>query len=471
MTTAINTLSHKMQRAAAGSLIDMALGYAAKDRQKAYLQMVDWARQFWGDGLPEESYDKARAALSDPDNKWVRYIDRVLDETDPHVARVTALNLGFEAFLRGTRSIRKNRELYQCNIPWLILFDPTSACNMHCEGCWAGTYGGRSNLSFEDMDKILTQGKELGVYLYMLTGGEPLVRKADIIRLAEKHSDAEFAIYTNSTLIDEAFCNQLTRLGNIIPMLSIEGTPETNDARRGGGHYAAVMRAMDLLKQHGIPFGTSICYTRANVEAVTSDSFLEMIAEKGARFGFYFHYMPVGSDAAPGLLPTVEQREYMIRRIRYLRSKDSPIAFFPMDFQNDGQYVGGCIAGGRNYFHINSAGDAEPCVFIHYSNANIHDSSLLEILRSPLFMAYREGQPFNQNHLRPCPMLENPQLLEEMVHRTGAHNTDLASPESVEHLCAKCRQYAADWQEAADRLWPALEKPARGYQNYKQADA
>ena len=133
--------------------------------------------------------------------------------------------------------------------------------------------------------------------------------------------------------------------------------------------------------------------------------------------------------------------------------------------------MGGCIAGGRNYFHINSAGDAEPCVFIHYSNANIHDSSLLEILRSPLFMAYREGQPFNQNHLRPCPMLENPQLLEEMVHRTGAHNTDLASPESVEHLCAKCRQYAADWQEAADRLWPALEKPARGYQNYKQADA
>ena len=51
-------------------------------------------------------------------------------------------------------------------------------------------------------------------------------------------------------------------------------------------------------------------------------------------------------------------------------------------------------AGGRNYFHINSAGDAEPCVFIHYSNANIHDSSILEILQSPLFMAYHNGQPF-----------------------------------------------------------------------------
>ena len=78
----------------------------------------------------------------------------------------------------------------------------------------------------------------------------------------------------------------------------------------------------------------------------------------------------------------------------------------------------------RNYFHINSAGDAEPCVFIHYSNTNIHDNSILEMLQSPLFTAYHDGQPFNHNHLRPCPMLENPELLQKMVHETGAHSTD-----------------------------------------------
>ena len=119
-----------------------------------------------------------------------------------------ALNLGYEAFFRGTKTIRENRVKYQCNIPWLILFDPTSACNMHCVGCWAGEYGHKNNLSFEDMDKIITQGKELGVYLYMLTGGEPLVRKKDILKLAEKHNDVQFAIYTNSTLIDEPFCKE-----------------------------------------------------------------------------------------------------------------------------------------------------------------------------------------------------------------------------------------------------------------------
>ena len=143
-------------------------------------------------------------------------------------------------------------------------------------------------------------------------------------------------------------------------------------------------------KKYGILFGTSICYTRHNVEAVTSDEFLKMIADKGARFGFYFHYMPVGNNAAPELMPTMEQRKYMIERIRYVRSSKSDIEFYPMDFQNDGEFVGGCIAGGRNYFHINSAGDAEPCVFIHYSNTNIHDNSILEVLQSPLFMAYHD---------------------------------------------------------------------------------
>jgi MoaA/NifB/PqqE/SkfB family radical SAM enzyme len=377
------------------------------------------------------------------------------------------MNVGFEAFFRGTKTIRRNRQIYNCNIPWLILFDPTSACNMHCKGCWSGTYGRKYNMSFEDMDKIVTQGKELGVYLYMMTGGEPLVRKADIIRLAEKHRDVEFAMYTNSTLIDEDFCKEVVRLGNLTFFLSIEGTPETNDSRRGDGHYEAVMKAMDLLKKYGIIFGTSICYTRANIEAVTSDEFFHMLSDKGARFGFYFHYMPVGNNAAPELMPTVEQRKYMIERIRKVRSAESDIDFYPMDFQNDGEYVGGCIAGGRNYFHINSAGDAEPCVFIHYSNANIHDQSILEILQSPLFMAYHEGQPFNKNHLRPCPMLENPELLQDMVHRSGAHSTDLESPEPVEHLCEKCKPYAEEWKADAEAIWNSKEHKERAYENYK----
>ena len=438
------------------------------DRTKVYLRLADLAEKFFKGKFPDGVMDSVRKAILDPNNRWFNYIDSIIAETNPNFAKMTLLNLGYEAFLRGTKLTRENRKKYQCNIPWLILFDPTDACNMHCAGCWSGTYGHKNNMTFEDMDKIITQGKELGIYVYIMTGGEPMVRKKDILKLIEKHHDCYFAAFTNSTLIDEELCQELERLGNMTFFLSIEGTPDTNDARRGDGHYEAVMNAMDLLKKHGILFGTSICYTRENVEAVTNDDFIRLISEKGARFGFYFHYMPIGNNAVPELLPTVEQRKYMIDRIRYIRSEDCDIDFFPMDFQNDGEKVGGCIAGGRNYFHINAHGDAEPCVFIHFSNTNIHENSILEMLQSPLFMEYHKGQPFNRNHLRPCPMLENPDLLRGMVERSGAHGTNAESEETADHLCSKCDAYAKEWAPIADKIWAEQFHIKKAYVNYSE---
>ncbi len=470
MASVVKELTHAAERAAIGAFVDKFIKDLnnAEDRRQAYLKIVDLAEKFYGKAATKEKLNAVRSAILDPNNKWFNMIDRIMKEADPHFAKITMLNLGYEAFLRGTKTIRANREKYNCNIPWLILFDPTMACNMHCAGCWSGTYGHKSNLSYEDMDKIVSQGKELGTYLYMMTGGEPTVRMKDILKLAEKHNDCYFALYSNSTLINEELCEKLVKLGNITFMLSIEGTPETNDARRGDGHYEAVMKAMDLLHKYGIIFGTSICYTRDNIEAVTDEKFLRFIAEKGARFGFYFHYMPVGNNAVPELMPTPEQRVAMIKKIRDYRKPDCNIDFFPMDFQNDGEFVGGCIAGGRNYFHINANGDAEPCVFIHFSDTNIHNNSILEMLQSPLFKAYHEGQPFNRNHLRPCPMLENPDLLREMVKKTGAHGTNQESEESVEHLCAKCDDYAKSWKPYAEKEWEEETHKKPSYENYSK---
>src|SRR5690606_17314212 len=116
-----------------------------------------------------------------------------------------------------------------------------------------------------------------------------------------------------------------------------------------------------------------------------------------------------------------------------------------------GEYVNGCIAGGRNYLHINANGDIEPCAFIHYSDTNIHEKTLLDALQAPLFTQYRLNQPFNDNHLRPCPLLDNKYALAEMVDKSGAHSTDLQHPEDVHSLCAKCADAADRWAVVADR--------------------
>ncbi len=465
----MSELGHSVGRAAAQALLNHFYDNLADpfERTRTLMKIADIVPYFFKEMTPEKM-EVFKTGIQDPDNRYMKLLGTILDDADPEYAKKFIMALGYEAGLRGTKKIRKNREICGCNIPWLILFDPTMACNMHCIGCWSGTYGHKIALSYEDMDRIVTEGKELGVHIYMLTGGEPLVRKDDLLSLCEKHSDCFFAVYTNSTLITEELCQRVRELGNITFLLSIEGTPETNDARRGEGHYDAVMRAMDLLKKHGIIFGISVCYTRDNIEAVTSDDFFRLVASRGAHFGLYFHYMPVGNNAVPGLMAAPEQRRAMIDRIRFVRSAQCDLPFYPMDFQNDGEFVGGCIAGGRNYFHINSNGDAEPCVFIHFSDSNIKDKSILEILQSPLFREYHKGQPFNRNHLRPCPLLENPELLRGMIERTGAHQTNLESPETVEHLCAKCDAYAEAWAPAAAEYWNSHEHKQRGYENYSK---
>ena len=461
-------VKHKVERAAFGAAIDGILKYVNKDeedREKAFLKLVDLSEKFMGNTFSKESYDAARRMIREPDSKWMQYVNRILNEVDPHVIKMSALDYGFEAAFCGKKEINEMRVKHQCNIPWLILMDPTSACNLHCTGCWAAEYGHKLNLSLETIDDIVTQGKKLGTYMYIYTGGEPMVRKKDIITICERHPDCEFLSFTNGTLIDEEFCQEMLRVKNFVPAISLEGFETANDGRRGPGVFEKVKHAMQLLKAHNLPFGISTCYTSANYKDITSEEFYDMIIEAGALFIWFFHYMPVGNDAAPELMPNPEQRKAVYERIRAFRSS-KPI--FSLDFQNDAEYIGGCIAGGRYYLHINAAGDVDPCVFIHFSNANIKECTLLEALKSPIFMEYHKGQPFNKNMLRPCPMLENPELLQKMVHETGAHSTDVEEAEPVEHLCGKCEAYACEWKKTADKLWEEHPYHQKGYTNFKK---
>ena len=392
--------------------------------------------------------------MSGPDKNVYQLVMRALNQLDPDVLDNVLMNFYFNVNVKGWAKQNELRAKYQCNIPWAILLDPTSACNLHCKGCWAADYGNRLNLSYEDIDSIIEQGKELGVYMYIYTGGEPLVRKDDLIKLCEKHDDCIFLCFTNATLIDEQFCHDLLRVKNFIPAISQEGSKETTDFRRSVGVsysvYDKIEHGMNLLKEYGLPFGISCCYTSENYEAVSSPEYIDQLIDWGALFVWYFHYMPVGSDANIELMVTPEQREEMYHKVREYRVTK---AIFPMDFQNDGQYVQGCIAGGRRYLHINANGDMDPCVFIHFSDTNIHEHTLLEGLQAPLFMAYHDGQPFNDNMLRPCPMLENPQDLRDMIKRTGAHSSNLEGDETVELLCSRCDKYAKEWKPTADKLW------------------
>ena len=427
-----------------------AYRYLDKDPEKNIPKLMDYVDKL----MPGEEFASQRLAIrkiiQQPDSNWYKLLRSLWTDIDGQVRKAIFNNFIINSNFEWGPISKEYRDKYGCSIPWAILMDPTSACNLHCTGCWAAEYGDRLNLSFDTLDSIIEQGKIMGVHFYLFSGGEPLARKTDIIALCNKHSDCQFLAFTNGTLIDEQFASEMLRVKNFIPAISVEGFEKDTDFRRGEGTFRKVQNAMAILKEKKLPFGISCCYTSRNVDMIGSEEYFDQMIDWGAKFCWFFTYMPIGKEAVPELMASAEQRAFMYRQVRKFR-ETKPL--FTMDFWNDGEFVGGCVAGGRSYLHINANGDIEPCAFIHYADSNIHNKTLLEALQSPLFMEYHNGQPFNQNHLRPCPLLDNPNRIVEMVERSGAHSTDFQSPEDVRDLSAKCKQKAECWAAQAEYLW------------------
>jgi len=436
-------------------LLSRAYDYMEKDPDKNIPKLVEIARKMDGNGAISKELNAVEKILDDKDGNWYKLLRSCWTDIDPAVFKRLFTNLVVNSCMTGNPRRWELMEKYDCNIPWSILMDPTSACNLHCTGCWAAEYGNKLNLTFDELDSIIEQGKALGIYFYLYTGGEPTMRKKDLIALASKHNDCVFMPFTNGTMIDDDFAEEMLRVGNIVPAISVEGFEEDTDFRRGKGTYRRIVHAMEVLKAHRLPFGTSLCYTSQNYEEIGSEAWFDQLVDWGAKFSWIFTYIPVGNAAVPELMATAEQRAFMYHRVREFR-KTKPI--FTMDFWNDGEFVGGCIAGGRSFLHINANGDIEPCGFIHYSNCNIRNVTLLEGLCSPLFRAYRRGQPFNENQLRPCPLLDNPEKLVQLIQESGARSTDLEAPEDVLDLVEKTKPAAEKWAVKSQELWDASQK-------------
>ena len=192
------TVKEKAQRAGASVVIDRLLKYVKKDPEKNLVTLVDKAQSLVGNIFPSQNFDKFREGAKDPDNVWRKLAINIIDDVDHDVIKKMLLALGLGAGVNGTKAVRENREKYKCNIPWVILLDPTSACNRKCKGCWSAEYGHRQSLSNEELESIVSQGVEMGTHFYMFTGGEPLLRKNDIIDSFEVECESMESIHNHS---------------------------------------------------------------------------------------------------------------------------------------------------------------------------------------------------------------------------------------------------------------------------------
>lgn len=348
------------------------------------------------------------------------FIQDILKNTNKNCLSKFFANFVGNATWYGIPKREKQGEKYDTKIPYTILISPSMRCNLRCTGCYAANYSKKDDIPFEEVDRLVKEARDLGIYYIIILGGEPFFNEY-MLDIYEKYNDVFFTPFTNGTLFDEKLADRLAKLGNVMPMFSLEGFKEQTEGRRGEGVFDAVMKGMDLLREKGIPFGVSSATSRHNVDVVTSDKFIDMIIKKGARLIWYFMFMPVGDEPVKDmdLMLTPEQRLKLGKRTREIRMTKE---IFPIDFFNDAPYVGGCIAG-KYYCHINSKEDVEPCIFSHFSTDNVKGRPLIEVFQSPYFKELRKRQPYNKNLLMPCPMIDNPNQIREIVKVTGAKPT------------------------------------------------
>ncbi|HEY3309917.1 MAG TPA: radical SAM protein [Desulfuromonadaceae bacterium] len=403
--------------------------------------------------IPKKQYYKDRIrwirGLIRDNHPSIEFPRRILRDLHPNQRDKWITNLLINHLLSGTNKRKLWEEQEGYYPPSTVVISPTMKCNLNCYGCYAGDYHKDLELSLDEIDSVLMQMKEMGVYFIVISGGEPFFKK-EIFDIFKKHSDMAFLVFTHGGLIEEKLVERLVEVGNVMPAFSLEGYAKETDQRRGAGHFDKVMRAMDLLREAGLSFCGSFTQTTLNSDVITDGNYIDMLVEKGCFALWLFSYVPVGRSPELALMPTPEQRDLMRRSTMNFRAT-KPMLF--IDFWNDGPIISGCLAGGRKYFHVNANGDVEPCVFCHFAVDNIRRTSIKEALRSPLFLKIRQKQGQNDNLLRPCMLIDHPEVGREMFLSEGARATHEGAEDIFSGLASAMDEYSEKYGEIADLAW------------------
>jgi MoaA/NifB/PqqE/SkfB family radical SAM enzyme len=308
---------------------------------------------------------------------------------------------------------RDKSEKSGTHIPPFLIASIASQCNLHCAGCYARTGGYcddeklDNEMTTERWGELFVQAEKLGISFILLAGGEPLMR-CDVLHEAGEYSNIVFPVFTNGTLIDDGYLELFDKHRNLIPVLSIEGGETVTDARRGHGVAIRLRHAANALHSKDILYGVSITVTSDNAEAVTSPEFISELQESACGIVFFVEYVPV-DEKSDGLVISVAQRDEQALRVSRLKDKYRDIVF--ISFPGDEKYLGGCLAAGRGFFHINAVGNAEPCPFSPYSDVNLKEHSLLEAINSPLFFRIKSQDILEMKHSGGCVLFENRSLI------------------------------------------------------------
>ena len=318
--------------------------------------------------------------------------------------------------------IRRRYERTGLHVPVFLIASITERCNLHCKGCYARGCGFCSDapkdtpLTAKDWGRIFSEAEELGISFVILAGGEPLLNR-EVISTAAKEKNLIFPVFTNGTLFDTDMAELFVRSRNLFPVFSIEGGRSATDERRGSGVFEKASSAAEYFHANGVLFGAAITVSKENIREVTSDAFFEGLSGAGTAAAFFIEYTASG-EKDQGLEPDAEDRLYLAERLSYARGRFRSL--WVLSFPGDEEFMGGCLAAGIGFFHINPFGAAEPCPFSPFSDRSLKTCSLKEALESPFFSRISASELTAVSHDGGCALSKRKEETMSLLEGEGA---------------------------------------------------
>ena len=348
---------------------------------------------------------------------YFRLASRLLLEPDKRLLAKAAWTLG----VRGLWSVHKHKQRLKRGdfFPPFLYLSVINSCNLRCQGCWVDVGAKQHRIELDAANKVIAEAKAMGNSFFGILGGEPFMHK-DLLKIFAANRDVYFQVFTNGHFITDEVAAELRRLGNVTPLISVEGSEIVSDTRRGReGVLNQTMQGLETALRHRLLVGvcTSVCKT--NIDDLVSNAWVDRLIEMGVMYCWYHIYRPVGPESNPDLALTSEQQ----RRVRQFvvdTRATKPIVVIDAYHDDAGNAL--CPAATGFTHHVGPWGDIEPCPVIQLAKESIHDDrSLKDTFNESEFL--RDFRELTAQHTRGCVIMERPDLLVQLAEKHGARDT------------------------------------------------
>jgi len=373
---------------------------------------------------------------------------RTIRSADPRCIGKFLWNFGFKGMVSVERFKRRlTRGDY---FPPFLYISIINSCNLRCQGCWVDVEAERSAIDLQALNRLINDAKAHGNTFFGLLGGEPFMHP-ELLDILAAHPDCYFQVFTNGQFITEKVANKLRQIGNVTPLISIEGSEIISDERRGKiDVYERSMRglqnALDARLLTGV--ATSVC--QSNIDDLLNESWLRKLIDLGVHYCWYHTYRPVGAQMNQQLALHPDQLVRVREFVTTMRAR-MPIAIIDAYYDHDGRAL--CPMSTGISHHISPYGDVEPCPIIQFAGDSIHDErGIYETMRNSAFL--KDFRELSAEATRGCVVLERPDLVKDLVERHGARDTTMrrTAMKELEEMSPRFSQWLPG-REVPEKHW------------------